>query len=99
MSGIYIPNIKFPPKPWSNMLILVLDGNKGTARFTIAETLEKVEVPFTMLQDHGRLIDGDVAEVINFTANDAKDKDFYDGILYAADWISEQPTIIPESAE
>ena len=44
---------------------------------------------------HGRLIDGDVAEGIYFTEEDENGKDFCDGILYAADWISEQPTIIP----
>ena len=43
---------------------------------------------------HGRLIDGDVAEVIQFTEEDAVGKDFYDGILYAADFISKQPTIL-----
>ena len=49
---------------------------------------------------HGRLIDGDVADVIPFTADDAEERDFYDGILYAADWISKQPTIIEaEEAE
>lgn len=48
---------------------------------------------------HGRLIDGDVAEAISFTAEDAEGRDFYDGILYAADHISKQPTIIPASEE
>ena len=46
------------------------------------------------LPPHGRLIDGDVAEVISFTAEDAEGKDFYDGILFAADFISQQPTVI-----
>lgn len=46
---------------------------------------------------HGRLIDGDVAEGIYFTEDDENGKDFCGGILYAADWISEQPTIIPAS--
>ena len=46
------------------------------------------------LPAHGRLIDGDVAEAICFTNEDADGKDFYDGILYAADFISQQPTII-----
>ena len=48
---------------------------------------------------HGRLIDGDVAEVIPFTADDAEGRDFYDGILFAADWISKQPTIIEAKEE
>ena len=40
---------------------------------------------------HGRLIDGDVAEVITYTNESG---DFSDGILYAADWIASQPTVI-----
>lgn len=45
---------------------------------------------------HGRLIDGDVAEAICFTDEDADGgKDFIDGVLYAADFISQQPTVIP----
>ena len=48
--------------------------------------------PLVPVPGHGRLIDGDVAEVISYTDEQG---DFADGILYAADWISEQPTIIP----
>ena len=48
---------------------------------------------------HGRLIDGGVAEGIYFTEEDENGKDFCDGILYAADWISKQPTIIPAEEE
>lgn len=51
--------------------------------------------PLVPVPPHGRLIDGDVAEVIHFTEEGAAEKDFYDGILYAADWISNQPTVIP----
>lgn len=49
--------------------------------------------PLVELPPHGRLIDGDVAEVI---VTDEKDEvgGFLDGILYAADWIANQPTII-----
>lgn len=47
-----------------------------------------VEIP----TPHGRLIDGDKAEVITFTNESG---DFADGILYAADWIAAQPTVIP----
>lgn len=49
--------------------------------------------PLAELPPHGRLIDGDVAEVI---VTDTKDEvgDFLDGILYAADWIANQPTVI-----
>ena len=53
------------------------------------------DCPLVPVPPHGRLIDGDVAEVIHFTEEDAAEKDFYDGILYAADWISNQPTVIP----
>ena len=47
--------------------------------------------PLVPVPPHGRLIDGDVAEVITYTNESG---DFADGILYAADWIAEQPTII-----
>lgn len=50
--------------------------------------------PLIEIPPHGRLIDGDVAEAIYFTDGDADGKDFYDGILYAAGFISRQPTII-----
>lgn len=66
MSGIYIPNVQFPPKPWSNRLIVVLDGDKRTAQFTLAENLEKVEVPFAIVPDHKRRVvyRGDVYNAI-----------------------------------
>ena len=54
--------------------------------------------PLVPVPAHGRLIDGDVAEAIHFTEEDATCgsglKDFIDGILYAADFISRQPTIL-----
>lgn len=50
--------------------------------------------PIVELPPHGRLIDGDIAEVISFNPADAEDKDFVDGVLYAADFISNMPTII-----
>lgn len=53
--------------------------------------------PLVPVPPKGRLIDGDVAEGIHFTEEDENGKDFCDGILYAADWISKQPTIIPPS--
>lgn len=55
----------------------------------------QTDCPLVSVPPHGRLIDGDVAEAISFTAEDAEGRDFYDGILYAADCISKQPTIIP----
>ena len=56
--------------------------------------------PLVSVPPHGRLIDGDVAEAICFTDEDADGgKDFIDGILYAADFISQQPTIIEAEGE
>lgn len=52
--------------------------------------------PLIELPPHGRLIDGDVAEVITYTTESG---DFADGILYAADWIANQPTIIEAEGE
>ena len=52
--------------------------------------------PLVELQPHGRLIDGDVAEVITYTNESG---DFADGIIYAADWIADQPTIIEADEE
>ena len=52
------------------------------------------DCPLVPVPPHGRLIDGDVAEAICFTNEDADGKDFYDGILYAAEFIRQQPTII-----
>lgn len=58
------------------------------------KTRVRNDCPLVPVPAHGRLIDGDVAEAICFTNEDADGKDFYDGILYAADFISQQPTII-----
>lgn len=57
------------------------------------ETDRHPDCPIVELPPHGRLIDGDIAEVI---VTDEKDEvgGFLDGILYAADWIANQPTII-----
>ena len=94
--GVYIPNMKMPEH--CGECRFAVDGwcyaygkpnidalaNDGRTNFC----------PLVPVPPHGRLIDGDVAEVIHFTEEDADGKDFYDGILYAADWISKQPTII-----
>lgn len=55
--------------------------------------------PIVELPSHGRLIDGDIAEVILFRPSDAEGKDFVDGILYATDFISKMPTIIDAEEE
>ena len=52
------------------------------------------DCPLVPVPPHGRLIDGDVAEAITVNFDEAKG-DFWDGILYAADFISKQPTIVP----
>ena len=52
------------------------------------------DCPLIEVPPHGRLIDGDVAVVITFEDSDSEGKDFNDGILYAADWIASQPTVI-----
>ena len=59
----------------------------------IADDYRPEWCPLVELPPHGRLIDGDVAEVI---VTDEKDEvgGFLDGILYAAGWIADQPTII-----
>lgn len=87
--GVYIDGMEMPKKypvtvtifPDGISVVKTISGRRFTAT--------AVPVP-----PHGRLIDGDVAEVISFTAEDSEGKDFYDGILYAADFISQQPTII-----
>lgn len=73
---------------------LVLVRKDGTAIVYEDEAYVTTAVP---VPPHGRLIDGGVAEGIYFTEEDENGKDFCDGILYAADWISKQPTIIPPS--
>lgn len=50
MEGIYIPDIEFPPYPWSGMLVVVLEED-GTAHFTKAETLEHKTVKYTTVTD------------------------------------------------
>lgn len=61
---------------------------------------EKMEdCPLIPVPAHGRLIDGDVAEVISFMDADAKGGNFADGVMYAVDFISELPTIIPADTE
>lgn len=56
MAGIYIPDIEFPPYPWTGMVVLVLKDD-GTAHYTKAETLEQKTVNFTVVPPHGDLID------------------------------------------
>lgn len=98
MMGIYIKGMEMPEKIEPGLVIEFAEGIDGKryARLHhyryggLTDWLEAFPVP-----KHGRLIDGDVAEGIYFTEEDENGKDFCDGILYAADWISEQPTIIP----
>lgn len=63
------------------------DGTVSTTWKNGYKKYEAVELP----AEHGRLIDGDIAEVITYTNESG---DFADGILYAAGWIAQQPTVI-----
>lgn len=73
--------------------ILPIKDNEFFSNGHYLETDRLPNCPLIELPPHGRLIDGDIAEVI---VTDIKDEvgDFLDGILYAADWIANQPTII-----
>ena len=101
MSGIYIPGMEMPtaccscPCNYDNVCAI---ANK----YPTFEEWHKNKpswCPLIAVPNHGRLIDGDVAEVISFIDTDARDGDFADGILYAADWIAKLPTIIPADPE
>ena len=70
----------------------ITEEQRGYNFQTIEKRMDKC--PLVPVPPHGRLIDGDVAEVISFTDEDANGKDFADGILYAAGWIASMPTII-----
>lgn len=85
--GVYIKGMEMPKV--TTRFIIFADGRVEDEDDS-AYKYSAVPVP-----PHGRLIDGDIAEAICFTEEDENGKDFCDGILYAADWISEQPTIIP----
>ena len=89
--GVYISGLEIPPKGKGAVVILCSSGAVYSGGQKVGTA---VPVP-----PHGWLIDGSVAEVISFTDEDARGKDFADGILYAADFISEQPTIIPAEEE
>lgn len=49
MAGIYIPDIEFPPYPWTGQLVVVLKED-GTAHFTKAETLERKTVKWEWVE-------------------------------------------------
>lgn len=93
--------IKGMGMPTAGQELVFADGITGeiyarlypSSDITDYETARWHEV--VLVPGHGRLIDGDVAEVISFNPADAEGKDFVDGILYAADFIDKMPTIIP----
>ncbi len=87
MAGIYIKGMEIP-KGDSMIVAIRPDG-------MIEDVMGCYVGKAVPVPPHGRLIDGGVAEGIYFTEEDENGKDFCDGILYAADWISKQPTIIP----
>lgn len=88
--SILIKNMRMP-KDGDVLMVRKDDDGKTYIKesHTWGYSAELIELP----AQHGRLIDGDIAEVI---VTDIKDEvgDFLDGILYAADWIASQPTII-----
>ena len=88
--SVFIRGFNLPTEPM--ILILFPNGDISTEDYFIGANAKAIELP----AQHGRLIDGDVAEVI--TA-DHEDGDFIDGILYAAEWIANQPTIIEAEGE
>lgn len=92
--SIIITGLEMPTERESFNLTIKYNG-------TVLDTETGVQVAEAHeLPSHGRLIDGDVAEAICFTDEDADGgKDFIDGIFYAADFISKQPTIIEAEGE
>lgn len=92
MSSILIKDMEIPCEEAEPLRIeLYADGTV----LVIKEQDDFYEFKAVPVPPHGRLIDGDASEVISFAEEDAVGKDFYDGILYATDFISQQPTIIP----
>lgn len=91
MSDIYINGIEMPKEGKRALWVVIhpdgtVEYNAGDGGWLILRQ-SAISIP-----PHGRLIDADTAEVITYT--DEKG-DFVDGILFAAEWIANQPTIIP----
>ena len=89
--SVLIKNMRMP----KNCLDCVLNSGErceATKNYCLYRA-RPTHCPLVEIPPHGRLIDADVAEVI---VTDEKDEvgGFLDGILYAADWIANQPTII-----
>ena len=99
MSGVYIKDMEMPEYCYD---CPCEDGENGVCKADAKRRSVFCDRPFwcplVPVPDHGRLIDGDVAEVINYMLEDF-DFGFADGVLYAADWIAKQPTIIPADKE
>ena len=98
--GVYIKGMEMPKSCWDCYFQdcgnCILNAHKVVDKCIIEDRTDD-DCPLVPVPPHGRLIDADVAEVISFAEEEADGKDFMDGILYAADWISKQPTIIPAS--
>lgn len=92
--GVYIKGMDMPKKGDTVTITICGDGLVFEEWKEPGSVFKAVPVP-----PHGRLIDGDIAEVISFEEADAEGKDFADGVLYAADFISQMPTIIPAEEE
>ena len=90
MSDILIKGMEMP-KSCSECFVKSCKGRAKNKRLMVQCG---DDCPLVLVPPHGRLIDGDVAEAITVNFDEAKG-DFWDGILYAADFISQQPTIIP----
>lgn len=86
--SVYIPGMEMPKDECVGIFVYP-DGRVHVWRSMslVGQEYKAIPVP-----EHGRLIDADTAEVITYT--DEKG-DFADGILFAAEWIANQPTIIP----
>ena len=95
--GIYIKGMKMPEDCLKCPFCLFADGYwkclVDGSHADFGGTCRPSLCPLVSVQPHGRLIDADIAEVI---VTDEKDEvgGFLDGILYAADWIANQPTVI-----
>ena len=97
--SILIKGMKMPRNCFVCPLSVVV-GERLVCEVTRDEVLRwKIDFncPLIELPPHGRLIDADIAEVI--VCDESESGDFNDGILYAADWIASQPTVIEAEEE
>lgn len=102
--GVYIKGMEMPKNCGvCPFCVPEADEDRGDicvlcGQFPLVKDEKSCECPLVPVPPHGRLIDGDVAETITVNFDEAKG-DFWDGILFAADFISQQPTIIEAEEE